>query len=219
VSAQVRAVLVASGDPDPADARWLAGADIVVAVDAGARWLAGIGHRPEALVGDLDSVDPALVARLEAEGVMVERHPREKDASDTALAIEHALRRGATEIVLLGAFGGDRLDHELANVLLLASSTVARISAVRGGTLVRPLHGGESLRMDGAPGTLVSLLPVAGDADGVTTAGLRYPLDDEPLPLGSTRGLSNEIQDTGASVRLEAGTLLVIETDNEGGAT
>jgi thiamine pyrophosphokinase len=217
----MRAVLVASGEPDPADVRWVGGADLVLAVDAGASWLAEIGRRPDALVGDLDSVDPRLVAGLEADGVTVERYPTEKDASDTELAVGYALRRGATEVVLIGGFGGDRLDHGLANLLLLLAAPRsewprARLTAVKGGTQVRAIRDGESLVLDAPPGTLVSLLPVGGDAEGLVTSGLRYPLDDESLAQGSTRGLSNEVVAAPASVRLRRGALLVIETAREG---
>src|SRR5215208_8142287 len=109
----MKAVLVASGDPQPTDARWLADAELVVAVDGGAAWLTSIGRRPDALVGDLDSVDPELVAVLQDAGVPIERHPTDKDASDTALGLDYARRHGASEVVVIGAFGGSRLDHEV----------------------------------------------------------------------------------------------------------
>jgi thiamine pyrophosphokinase len=62
----------------------------------------------------------------------------------------------------------------------------------------------------------VSLLPVGGDADGVRTDGLRFALAGEPLRLGRSRGLSNEVVAGGASVQLERGVLLVIETVTKG---
>jgi thiamine pyrophosphokinase len=215
----MKAVLVASGEPHPDDARWLADADLVVAVDGGAAWLASIGRRPDALVGDLDSVDPVLVASLEAAGVPIERHPREKDASDTVLALDYVRRQDAAAAVVIGAFGGNRLDHEIANVLLLGAergATGVDVRLVRGATLVRCLRAGERLAIEARQGSLVSLLPVGGDAGGVVTSGLRYPLQDESLTLGSTRGLSNEVVAEDASVQLTVGTLLVIEIADEG---
>jgi thiamine pyrophosphokinase len=62
----------------------------------------------------------------------------------------------------------------------------------------------------GQPGTTVSLLPIGGDVAGVTTDGLVYPLDDEPLLLGSARGVSNVMARPGASVTVRRGLLLVI---------
>ena len=211
----LRAVLVASGDPHPADATWLQSADLVVAVDAGAGWLSSLGRLPDALVGDLDSIEPDLLRRLTANGVEVERHPPEKDSSDCELALAYARRRGANEIVVLGAIGGERLDHELANVLLLAGADLPadRLRIVQGGTSLRVLRPGGELTLDAPAGSLVSLLPIGGHAEGITTDGLRYPLGDEPLGMGSTRGLSNEVVSAPASVRVREGMLLVIETE------
>lgn len=214
----MRALIVASGDVAPGDERWLADAGLVVAADGGAAELARLGRRPDLLVGDLDSADPALVERLAAAGTTVERHPADKDASDTELAVAAALRAGATEIVLLGATGGTRLDHEIANLLLLADPALValEVRAVNGATTMRALHAGGSLRLEGMAGDLVTLLPVGDDATGVTTEGLRWPLADASLHMGRSRGLSNEVVNAPASVRLGGGTLLVIETAVEG---
>jgi thiamine pyrophosphokinase len=209
----MRAVVVADGVPDASDERIVAAADLVIAADGGAGWLDETGHAPDALVGDLDSVEPALVDRLAAGGTAVLRHPREKDASDTELAIDEALRRGATEVVLLGALGGERLDHELANLLLLADRELpsGSIRIVRGATSVRAVRGPDTLALTAGVGGTVTLLPIGGDAGGVTTRGLRYPLDGEALRMGRSRGLSNVVVAKAASVRVAAGTLLVIE--------
>ena len=213
----MRVVVVASADLDPSDGSWLDGADQVIAADGGAGSLDRIGRRPDRLIGDLDSVEPELAARLVDAGVQVERHQPDKDASDTELALDAAIAAGATEVVLLGAFGGTRIDHELANLLLLADAALAGrdIRAVRGGSVVRALHGGERADLRGAVGDLVTLLPVGSDATGVTTDGLRWPLADATLRLGRSRGLSNEVVSRPGSVRIEHGTLLVIETVRE----
>ena len=132
------------------------------------------------------------------------------------LALERAVRGGADRIVILGALAGERLDHELANLLCVADprwlADVSDLRVVRGGTLMRALHGGRTLEIEAPPNALVSLLPVGGDATGVTTVGLRYALNDEPLRFGRSRGLSNVVTNANASVSLERGVLLVIET-------
>ena len=209
--------VVASGDLAADDVRWLDRAELVIAADGGAASLERIGRRPDRLVGDLDSVDASLVARLTDAGVPIDRHPTDKDATDTELALRDAVTGGATEIVLLGALGGDRLDHELANLLLLADPETARLTVriVRGPTTVRVLRAG-SLALEGRVRDLVSLLPIDRDAVGVTTAGLRWPLDGATLRVGRSRGISNEIVAAPASVEVRDGTLLVIETAIEG---
>ena len=217
----MRAIVVAGGDPDPSDASWLADADLLVAADSGACWLDELGVTPDLLVGDLDSIGEPLLERLTAAGVPIERHAPEKDESDAELALTRAVASGAETIVILGALSGERLDHELANLLLLADPAWAGrdLRIVRGHTTVRVLHGGASLVLHAQPGDTVTLLPVSGDAQGVTTDGLRYPLADEELRFGRSRGLSNVVERAGASVWLENGTLLVVETGQQGEGT
>lgn len=214
----MRIVIVASGVLAPGDETWLDGADLVIAADGGANALDRLGRRPDRLVGDLDSADPALVERLEAAGTRIDRHPVDKEASDTELAVRAALAEGADGVDLLGATGGDRLDHELANLLLLADPAFSGIElrAIVGATNVRAARGGQEMALRGVPGDLVTLLPVGGDADGVTTSGLRWPLDGATLPMGGSRGLSNVIEASGASVQLTDGVLLVVETASTG---
>lgn len=143
-------------------------------------------------------------------------HPVAKDESDTEIAVRHAIEAGAQEIVLLAALGGPRLDHELANILLITDPRLrGRLRAQRGGTTVRALHGGDRLVLDGVPGGTVTLLPL-GDAAGVVTEGLRYSLAGEQLRAGAARGLSNVIERAGASVSLGDGVLIVIEIADGG---
>lgn len=210
----MKAIVVASGELQPGDAGQLDGAALVVAADGGAGLLDGIGRRPDLLVGDLDSVSPALVERLSAAGTRVEAHPADKDASDLELALEAALAAGADEVVVLGAIGGERLDHAIANLLLLADpGLIGRdLRLVAGPATLRVGHGGEAVSVPGAVGDLVTLLPLGGDVEGVTTTGLRWPLERATLRMGRSRGLSNEVQATPASVTLERGTLLVVHT-------
>lgn len=211
----MRAVVVAGGEADPGDVAYLDGADLVVAADGGAEWLERSGRRPDLLVGDLDSVDASLVERLRGAGVPVEIHPTDKDATDAELAVARAAAAGATQIVLLGALAGRRLDHELANLLLLAGPAAEHggrdLRLVRGSTVVRAVHAPGRIVLEGRRGTTVSLLPVGGDTEGVRTDGLHYPLAGERLPIGTSRGISNRVSAEPASVSVEHGVLLVIE--------
>ena len=214
----MKMVVVAAGDLDPTDATVLDEADLVIAADGGATALDRLGRRPDRLVGDLDSTDPGLVQRLAARGTSIERHPTDKQASDAELAVLEALEAGDGETVLLGAIGGERLDHAVANLLMLADPALAGrdLRIVHGATTVRVLRGGERMVLVGLTGDFVSLLPVGGDAGGVRTEGLRWPLDGERLPMGRSRGLSNEVLAAPASVTLETGSLLVVETATRG---
>jgi len=214
----MRIVVVASGALAPGDEAWLDGADAVIAADGGAASLDRLGRRPDRLVGDLDSAPRPLVERLEAAGTRLDRHRVDKDASDTELALRAAIEDGAGRVDLLGAIGGDRLDHELANLLLLVDPDFAGIElrAISGSTVVRAVRGGRRLSLQGDVGDLVTLLPIGGDAKGVTAVGLRWPLDAATLPMGRSRGLSNVVVGPDASITLTDGILLVVETASTG---
>jgi thiamine pyrophosphokinase len=207
------AIVLAGGDPvDPRIRASLPVDAYVIAADSGLAHGHTLGLAVDLVVGDMDSVDPAALADAEARGATIERHPAEKDATDLELALLAAQRHGTTEVVLVGGAGG-RLDHFLANVALLAADRFGdlAIDAYFGDAVVRVARGGRGpLPIDGAAGDLVSLLPVGGDARGVTTRELQFPLRNEDLPLGTTRGVSNVVDGASASVELEHGMLLVV---------
>jgi thiamine pyrophosphokinase len=209
----MRAVVVAHGDVLPADRGVIDAKDYVVAADGGAFALERWKLLPHLIVGDMDSLGEAGVERFAKQGIPVAKFPAAKDESDLELAVAQAIAAGATEVVVLGALGGDRLDHETANLLLLADPSYdgVRIEARRGTLRIRAVRGGGSLSL-GPLEAIVTLLPVNGDAEGVTTEGLRYPLRDETLRFGRARGLSNEVDSLPATVTVRKGSLLVFET-------
>jgi thiamine pyrophosphokinase len=220
------ALVVADGDVpahaalDAAWPGWDAGVVDVVAADGGLARVLTLGLRPDVLVGDLDSLEPALLATAEADGVPIRRARTDKDESDTELALLEAIARGATQITVLGAFGGRRLDHALANVWLLAHPAlrVAAIVLLDAGSRVclvqapGPDGGPVTRALPGPDGATITLLPFAGDVAGITTRGLAYPLGDESLTVGPARGLSNVRASADAAVTIRSGRLLVVET-------
>ena len=214
----MRAVVVAHGEVLPSDRAVIDAKDYVVAADGGALALERWKLPPHLIVGDMDSLGDAGVERFARQGIPVAKFPATKDESDLELAVAQAIAAGATEIVLLGALGGERLDHEAANLLLLADPGYDGVSleARRGALRIRPIRGEGSLSLAGPVGALVTLLPVNGDADGVTTQGLQFPLRDETLRFGRARGLSNEIKSLPARVTVRKGSLLIFETPQGG---
>jgi len=172
-------------------------------------------------VGDGDSTTQAELEALEAAGARIDRVAVDKDESDTELALAAALDAGAVEVSIVGALGGPRIDHALANVSLLLHPGLERRAArlydeagARLSLLAGPDHRGlpGSRVLEGRVGDLVSLIPLGESAHDVTTEGLRYPLRGEPLLLGRARGLSNVRIVPAARVTLGSGRLLVIET-------
>jgi thiamine pyrophosphokinase len=205
--------VVADGDVVAADRELVVGAETVVAADGGALALERWGIVPHLVVGDLDSLGRQRAEALGKRGAKVIPYPAAKDQSDLELALRYAVESGADEIVVLGAFGGKRLDHSLANATLLADPAYRGLGvrAVQGTTQVRAVHGNDSALLAGPIGAIVTLLPLRGDAKGVRTVGLEFPLAGDTLQFGRSRGLSNVVTALPASVSLEHGVLLVIE--------
>ncbi len=191
-------------------------ADLLIAADGGAGAALAQGWWPHLLVGDLDSTPPEVRAHLQARGTEVLRYPERKDETDTELALRTAVARGAGEIYLVGALGG-RLDHALANLLLLALPELAgaRVTILHGRQRIFAIRGHAEIA--GHAGDLVSLLPLGGDAEGIWTAGLEYPLHGGTLRFGAARGVSNVICRPPAEVRVEKGLLLAVVTPQEAG--
>lgn len=191
---------------------WVRAGDDLIAADGGAHHALAMGLLPRVVVGDLDSLEPEVVAALVAQGVEMERYPAAKDKTDLELAIERAMRDGADEVVMLGALGG-RLDQALANVLLMAHHDwPATIHLVDANEIATVIHGGETMTLQAAPGSTMSLLPLSAEVTGITYTGMLYPLDNATLALGSTRGVSNEVLSQPATVRIATGIALVIQT-------
>jgi len=221
----VHALIVSDGDPpdraalDETWPGWRDAIAFVVAADGGAVGARGAGFGIDLVVGDGDSLGEAGLAALAAEGLAIERSRFDKDESDTELAVLACLRRGATAITIVGAFGG-RLDHTLANIWLLALPALGdrSVQLLDGLTRVRLLRapaaaGGRARHeLTGRAGDLVTLLPMGGDVAGISTDGLQYPLRDEPLRLGPARGLSNVRLGPTATVTAAHGLLLIVES-------
>jgi thiamine pyrophosphokinase len=213
-----RVIIIANGELRDVDhaRRLIAPGDLLIAADGGARHCRRLGLTPHIVVGDLDSLTPDERAELEQAGARFEIHPARKDETDLELALRVALRERAHDVLILAALGG-RWDQTLANVLLLAHPAFAPLS-------LRLNNGPDTLwivrdraTVRGARGDTLSLLPLAGDVEGVTLTGLEYPLDDSTLRFGYTTGVSNVLTAPEATITVRRGILLVVHTRVSGG--
>ncbi len=207
------AIVVAGGPaPPPAVAALLPATAYVVAADSGVDHAHALGLRIDVAIGDFDSVSAAGLAALERSGTPCERHPAAKDATDFELAVALALRHRPDHLLVVGSAGG-RLDHLLGMLAVLAGpGTVAlQVEALLDRSRVSVVRSRAALR--GRVGELVSLIPLHGRVTGVTTAGLRWPLVDADLDVGSSLGVSNEFAAGSAGVQVTRGTLLVVQPD------
>lgn len=208
----MRVVVFANGvmnEPALEVERWVTSDSLVVSADGGAVHALDVGLVPDHVIGDMDSLTGALQDELREQGVEFHRSPVAKDETDLELALTWAARQPRVdEIVILGAFGG-RPDQALANLLLLALPILkdCRVWMVDGPWTVRVIRGGEALTLDGRCGDRLSLIPLGGPAEGVTTEGLQFPLSDETLAFGPARGVSNRYGSDCATIALQSGML------------
>jgi len=187
-------------------------ADWIIAADGGAEHCRKLGVLPHCIVGDLDSVRPKTRRDFERQGTLFEIHPAQKDATDLELALRVALREGAQQVIILAALGG-RWDQTLANVLLLTHPDFAALDVclVSGSDIFYLVR--EQLTLVGKIGDGLSLLPLKGDAEGVTLTGLEYPLTEATLRFGHTTGVSNVFVTPEATITVKQGMILAIHTN------
>jgi thiamine pyrophosphokinase len=183
---------------------------LVIGVDGGTHYLSSYNLTPGVVIGDMDSIPATEISRLEIEGIQILRHRPEKDETDFELALDFAIQSGCDEILVFGALGG-RTDQAIANILLpLCHLDKARILLFHGIEEISYIK--SEVVIHGDVGDTLSLIPIGGDALGVRTIGMRYPLESETLIFGKSRGISNELTAQEATIKITTGLLLCIHS-------
>ncbi|MEH0022708.1 MAG: thiamine diphosphokinase [Desulfobacter sp.] len=209
----MKTVIVANGSftPTPDILSRLNTADMIIAADGGASHLYASGICPDVIIGDLDSIEADARAFFESKAVPVHTYPAQKDQTDTELCIDYAVNQGSAEIILTGVTG-TRLDHTLANVFLLRRLLKMDIK----GSIVDAHNEifitACRLTVSGAPGEILSVVPVSGRVTGLTLEGLEYPLTNKTISMGDTLGISNVFTGSTAQIRLDSGIVLIIKS-------
>lgn len=213
---QRRAVLFANGElPKPQLVlKQLTHDDFLVAVDGGLRYLTQLKLQPDLIIGDLDSVIETDLQPFRDQGIQLEKHPVAKDETDLEIALHAVKRQGFKDILVVAALGG-RLDQTLANIFLLTQPELAEIDirlidGIREVFLIK-----DYAHITGREGERISLLPLQQSVTGIYTTGLEFPLNNETLFPYKSRGISNRLTDSHASIKVENGILLCIHETKE----
>ncbi len=161
-----------------------------IAADGGMRHADVLGIDVELWVGDFDSTDQSLLARHK--GVARQAHPTAKDQSDGELAITEALKRGASQLVLVGGLGG-QTDHALANIMLGLDLEKRGIGVIltNGEEEAYPLLPGVR-ELEVPPASRMSVIAFV-DLVGLSLSGVEWPLRDQTVTVGSSLTLSNTV--------------------------
>jgi thiamine pyrophosphokinase len=192
--------------------------DYLIAADGGVKRVLKLGLIPNAVIGDFDSTPLSLQKKLikMCKGLINQtptliKYPVKKDKTDFELAVDLALEKKCQEIIIFGIFG-DRIDHFIANIFLLAKiqteNKSIKIKIVEADKEIYILD--KKIVINGRIGDEVSLIPISKKLKGVVTDGLEYQLDNEPLFFGSTRGVSNVLNKTSAKIEVADGIALVV---------
>ena len=185
--------------------------DHIICADGGIRHALALDLKPDLVIGDMDSTGEADLQKLQTDGVSIELFPQDKNETDLELAIQHALKLKAKEIIIIAALGG-RLDQTLANISLLSDPRLATLNFKFDDGVEEIFFCRDQAQVHGSSGDVVSLIPWQGPVTGVRTKSLKWPLDNETLYPEKTRGISNEMLGDIARVKVESGNLLIVHT-------
>ncbi len=208
----MRAIIYTGGEINAANITERAVAeDLVIAADSGWNNAKALGAEPALLLGDFDSLGKQNLP----DGPEIYQVPAEKDLTDTQLAVEMALSRGATEVLIIGGLSG-RLDHTLSNLAILAHLNEKKIPA----TMTDGQNRARFVRNSGAlipRGGYKYLSLIAADkvVKGVSVKGCKYPLENAKLKSTHQYAVSNEIEGNCALVEVKKGGLYIIETNDK----
>jgi thiamine pyrophosphokinase len=186
---------------------------MIIAADSGLAAADRLNIELDYIVGDFDSVSETVLQKYRKLSTPIKTFPKEKDKTDTQIAIELALMNHAVHLDIIGATGS-RLDHVLANIhlLLLPMQLKVRASLIDGNNRIYLKQESFTLKKQEQFGDYVSLLPFTEKVRGLTLRGFKYPLNQIVLTSGNSLGISNEIVEEEASVEFTEGILLVIES-------
>lgn len=184
--------------------------DYIICADGGSNHAYKMEIIPDYIIGDLDSSNDNVIEYFRGCDVIFEKFPSKKNETDTELCIYLANKLGATKIDFIGALGG-RVDHMLANVSLLYyvrnMNIIPRILTEREEMYVAI---NEEVIIKGKVKDTLSVIPLGGDANGVTLSGFEYPLDNYNMKYGLPLGISNIMLEDKCSIKVNKGSLLIV---------
>lgn len=201
----MKAVILCDGDIPKKTIieRELFDGNLLIAADGGANRAIELGIQPDVIIGDLDSYnvsgnEEALVIK-----------DKDQETNDLEKALSYVLRKSVSEVTVFGATG-KRLDHTLKNlsVLLQYDSHFKSIELIDNYTTIKIIQ--SPFRETFKIGTMISLFPLSGKVEGITTRGLKYPLKDEALENGIRDGSSNEAVEETVEIKFKKGDLLLL---------
>jgi thiamine pyrophosphokinase len=213
LSKQSKTVFIVAGGSRSTEFLWqIRKKDLVIGVDYGAAWLLSQGVVPQVAIGDFDSVSKKQLADIQSTIPQVFAHAPEKDDTDLALAVEHAIAQKPTKVVIWGATGS-RMDHTWAAVQLLQNVVSHNIEGeiVDNFNKIYIVRRLRRIPRESGLFPYLSVIPLTKRAI-VSIKGCKYDVFRKTFVNGSTLGISNEILQTFATIEVHRGSVLVIQS-------
>ena len=186
----------------------------IIVCDRGLEALYQLKIIPNHVVGDFDSVSSNVLTFYQNKPqVVFHTYNAEKDNTDTDIALKLAIKLKSSEITILGALG-KRMDHAIANIHILKDALEAEIPCqiLDENNRIYLINKESTLNKDKIYGKYISLIPLTSVVEGLTLTGFKYPLNNYDLPVGTSLGISNEMIEDRAHIKMEKGILIVIES-------
>ncbi len=189
--------------------------DKIICADGGANHTFKMNLIPNYIIGDLDSVKENIVDFYKEKDVEFKKFPEKKNETDSELCIILADMLGATKVDLYAALGG-RIDHTLANVKLLEYMRRKNIESriITEDEILYLVHN-ERINIKGNKGDTISVIPIMGDAKGITLYNLEYPLDNFTMDYAKPRGVSNVMLGEECGIEIKDGSAIVVRNLKE----
>ena len=185
--------------------------DFIVCADAGYVACKAAGIKPEAVIGDFDSLEGELISEIDSLGIERIVYPCEKDDTDTMLCVKYGIERDFDDFLIVGGIGGD-FGHTMANIQILSFLTDMECWAeINTDTESLFMIDGSITKFSGVAGAGFSVLSYTERCIGVSISNARYELTDAVIthsyPFGVSNGFLNERP---VFVSVRQGRLLII---------
>lgn len=180
--------------------------DYIVCADNGYAMCLAKGVVPDAIVGDMDSIEDII--ETIPDSVKIERYSADKNETDGELALKYLIHQGYDRINIYGADGG-RLDHVVGNVSLMYQAFQLGVRAVIKTNRCDMYFVNSFFEHHTQIGDLISIVPYSNEVHILSTEGLKYPIVDKRISKGATLGISNVATAESVSVHVIGGEALV----------
>lgn len=190
--------------------------DYIIAVDKGLEMCYYNNILPNIIVGDFDSVNGKILETFKKKQITVREYNPNKDATDTQLAIEHAIEIKSDKITIFGATG-DRIDHMLGNLHIMCIPLKKGIECciLDEKNKISLINQYIEIEKNTQYGKYVSFIPLTSKVSKVTLKGFKYPLYEYDFTYGNSIGISNEIAEETAKVEIGEGILIMVQSKDK----